>query len=49
MHVSAQMSESHAELIECDVSQVWVRNEVGNNNLATRNINTVVYFMLYFE
>lgn len=41
------MFESHAELIDSDMS---VSNEVGDNveTSATRNINIVVYFMLYF-
>ena len=33
MHVSAQMFESHAALIESDMSQFWVRNEVGNSTV----------------
>lgn len=51
MHVSSQVYESHAELTESDMSEFWVRNEVGNSmvTLATRNMNTVVYFMLCFQ
>lgn len=52
MHFSARMFESHAELIDSDILPLWVRNVVVDNNTvtnATRNINIVVYFMIYFQ
>lgn len=41
------MFESHAELIDSDMSQIQVSND-NVETFATRNINIVVYFMLYF-
>lgn len=50
MHVSSQVFESRAELIESGMSEFLVMNEVGNSmvTLATRTTNTV-YFRLYFQ
>lgn len=48
MHVSLKVFESHAELIECDMSEFLVESEAGYRvvTLATTNINFVVYFEL---
>ncbi len=46
-----KMLNSHAELIESDMSQLSAKDEDGKNmtTLSARNINNGVYFMLYLE